>query len=246
MATKAFRRFEQRVDYYGTDLELCDLLVRSFIQRPNSEEFISVDLGSDLVRHPILGRRRNTRDSRRICGTHLKSTLSSAFIKDLYEDFSEFLATTMSNAATKGIDASRFVGDVKLDIQVKDILATGNWDAAVRSMSDAVFRKLENERNTRELIAKASVRLGLNILPATLNAAMPYLDARHILVHRDGRTDEKYRMDYPAIRLRENKIIVDFAFALEAKQSIKALATEIDTKIIAADLVRPQDREQNV
>lgn len=246
MATKAYRRFEQRMDGYGTDLELCDILVGAFVRRPNSDEFISVELGSSIARHPILGRRRNNLASRKTCANHLRSTLYTAFIKDLYEDFSEFLSSTMSNAAAKGIDPSRFIGDVKLEINAKEILSLGNWDSAVRSISDAIFRKLENERSTRDLITKASVRLGLNIPPALLNAAMPYLDARHILVHRDGKTDEKYRQDYPAIRLRENKIIVDFAFAAEARLHVKALAIEIDNEILAADLVRQQDRDRNV
>lgn len=246
MATKAYRRFEQRVDGYGADLELCDILVRSFIGRRNSEDFISVDLGSDTNRHPILGRRRNNLTSRRTCGAHLKSTLYTAFIKDLFEDFSEFLASTMSNAAAKGIDPSRFIGDVKIEVNAKDIMSIGNWDDAVRSISDAIFRKLENERSTRDLISKASVRLGLNIPAALLNAAMPYLDARHILVHRDGKTDEKYRIDYPAVRLRDNKIIVDLAFCSEARLHIEALASEIDREILAADLVRQQDRDRNV
>lgn len=245
MVTKAIRRFEQRVDYYGTDLELCDLLVRAFARRANSEDNLAVDLGSDADRHPILGRRRNTRASRGICGNHLKSTLAIAFIKDLYEDFSEYLATIMTNAAMKGINPARFVGNVKLDLHATDILSAGNWDGAVRAISDAIFRKLENERNTRDLVRKASERLGLNVEQAVLDAAMPYLDARHILVHRDGKTDEKYRNDYPTIPLRNDKLVVDFALVSNAKIAVSALAREIDDKLIAADLVRAKDLDGN-
>lgn len=241
MATKAYRRFIQRVEYYGTDLELCDLLVRQFFAVRNSETTVSEALGSTKDRHPYLGRRVNARRSRQICGSHLKHTLHVAFVKDLFEDFSAFLSETMTKAALKGIDPARFVGEVKLDLHAAEILAAGNWDAAVRLVSDAIFRKLENERNTRDLIRKASVRLGLQIEPAALDAAMPYLDARHILVHRDGVTDQQYRDDYPQVALNGEKIVVDYPFVSAAKQAVTALALDIDNRIIAADLVRRQD-----
>ena len=35
--TKAYHRFKQRCDYYETDLELCDLLVRDFIKMADSD-----------------------------------------------------------------------------------------------------------------------------------------------------------------------------------------------------------------
>jgi len=243
MPTKAYHRFIQRVEYYGADLELCDLLVRQFFVAQNTDTSVAEVLGSNNDRHPYLGRRANVRRSRMICGSHLKHTLHVAFVKDLFEDFSAFLADTMTKAALKGIDPARFVGDVRLDIHVTDILGAGSWDATVRLVSDAIFRKLENERNTRDLIRKASVRLGLQIEQAALDNAMPYLDARHILVHRDGSTDQQYRNDYPQIQLRDDKLVVDYAFVSEAKRRVSELAVEIDNKIIAADLVRRQDMQ---
>lgn len=243
MATKALHRFIQRVEYYGADLELCDLLVRKFFAVGNSDASVAEALGSTNERHPYLGRRVNARKSRVICGSHLKQTLHVAFIKDLFEDFSAYLAETMTKAALKGIDPARFIGDVRLDIHAAEILGAGNWEATVRLISDAIFRKLENERNTRDLIRKASVRLGLQIDQATLDGAMPYLDARHILVHRDGVTDPQYRNDYPLIPHNGDKIGVDYAFVSEAKRTVTSLALDIDAKIIAADLVRRQDMQ---
>ncbi len=119
----------------------------------------------------------------------------------------------MTKAALKGIDPARFVGEVRLDIHAAEFLAAGNWDAAVALVSNAIFRKLENERNTKDLVRKASVRLGLQIDQGKLDAAMPYLDARHMLVHRDGKTDEQYRRDYPGIPLDGEKLIIDYGIA---------------------------------
>ncbi|TMM54735.1 hypothetical protein [Sulfitobacter sabulilitoris] len=245
MKTKAFQRFTQRIGYYDSDIELCDLLVKAYRTKPNSDDNIAVDLGATDVSHPVLAARPNTRASRNTTGNHLRSTVAAAYIKDLYEDFSEYISEVMAKAAVKGINPNQFVGDVKLEIQVRDILAAGSWDNVVSTISAGIFRKLENERNTRELIRKASVRLGLNVDNALLNAAMPYLDARHILVHRDGKTDQKYRDTYATVRLRSEKIVTDLAFAKDAKVAVKGLAADIDTKIIAADLVRQQDLSGN-
>lgn len=241
MATKAYRRFIQRVDYYGADLELCALLVDRHLRQPNTNSTVAEALGSTNANHPYLGRRINSRQSRQICGGHLKNTLFGAFVKDVFEDFSEFLSESMTRAAQKGINPGRFVGQVKIDLHAADILATGGWDQAVKLISDSIFRKLENERNTRDLIQKASDRLGLVLPVDVIDSAMPYLDARHILVHRDGKTDEKYRLDYPHIRLKDGKIVLDAAFAAETKEKVIALASAIDGQIIAHDLVRPQD-----
>lgn len=241
MTTKAYRRFTQRIEAYNEDLELCDVLVRQFRRRPNSEASLAVLLGSTNDRHTHLGRRGNTRRSREICGAHLKNTLYAAYVKDLFEDFSAYLAESMTKAALKGINPQRFVGDVRLDISAAEVLAAGGWEATVRLLSDAIFRKLENERKTRDLITKASVRLGLQLEAARLDAAMPYLDARHMLVHRDGKPDDAYQRAYPAIVLRNGKLPLDFPFVSSAKREVSALALHIDQAIIAADLVRPQD-----
>ena len=241
MSTKALRRFIQRVDTCAEDLELCDLLVRGFGSLADTPNSITQVLGSTQIKHPALDRRTNSRASRMICGNHLKHTLYVAFVKDLHEDFSEFLTSTMTRAAQKGVEPARFIGDAKLDLHAKEILEAGSWDQAVRVISDAIFRKLENERNTRVLIEKVNSRIGLRVDLAILVAAMPYLDARHMLVHQDAKADAAYLRDHPHIRLRDGRIIVDFAFVSAARIAVTALASHIDEKVIASQLVRSQD-----
>ena len=158
MKTKAFQRFIQRIGYYDSDIELCDLLVQSYRNRPNSDENIAVALGATTASHPVLAGRPNTRASRNTTGNHLKSTVAAAYIKDLFEDFSEYISEAMAKAAIKGVNPGQFVGDVKIEIQARDILSSGSWDQVVSNISAEIFRKLENEKNTRELIRKASRR----------------------------------------------------------------------------------------
>ncbi|WP_420608271.1 hypothetical protein [Novosphingopyxis sp.] len=237
--TKAFYRFNQRCAYFETDLELCDLLVRNFIGLDDSINIIAVALKSTKKDHPKLTQ-KNTKNSRQVRGGHLRATLNSSFIKDIYEDFLEFLSETMARAAQKGVDPGRFAGDVKLDIKVTEIMATGSWDGVVRLVSDKIFCNLESERKTTNLITKAANRLGLNVNQQVLEAAMPYLDARHMLVHQDGKVDTKFREKYPDIVVKNNKLIIDSEFTRKARETIEELARTIDQEVIAAGLVKPE------
>jgi hypothetical protein len=237
--TKAYHRFQQRCDYYETDLQLCELLVRDFVSMANSTDIVAVALGSTRAQHPRLGQ-LNSERTRQIRGGHLKRTLSASFVKDIYEDFVDFFGETMTRAAQKGVDPGRFAGEVKLDFQARDILAAGSWDNLVGLVSQRIFRAIENERKTALLISKVSNRLGLTIDTTVIDAAMPYLDARHMLVHQDGRADEQYRRKYPAIAAPQGKIRLDNVFIAAARSTIDALARAIDAQIIAHDLVRPE------
>ncbi|WP_152559555.1 hypothetical protein [Paenirhodobacter enshiensis] len=241
MPTKALQRFEDRVSTYDSDLELADLLVNRFLNLPNSASTVCLALGGAAAKYPKINQRVNTRKARNIYGLHLKVTLYSSFIKDLYEDFSEYLANILKRAALSGVNAGQFQGDAKVDFQAKDILQAGSWDNAIALISEKVFRTLEDEKSTKKLITKISTRLGLALDQATLDAALPYLDARHLLVHRDGRVDAVYTGSYPAIPTQDGKLKLDFDFVRNARSNVRSLAAHIDARLCAANLLRPQD-----
>lgn len=241
MSSKAFQRFSQRLISYETDLELADLLTKSFLRHASDNRMLCELLEGQAEFHPRLQACPNTEQSRKIVGLHLKSTINVAFVKELYEDFSEFLATSLARAALAGVDAARFAGEAKLELSAKEILQTGSWESATKLISDKIFRSFENERNTRILITKMSARVGLQLDENILSAAMPYLDARHILVHRDGKPDDLYRRTYPQISVVKGQISITFTFVTRARQMVRALAEHIDTRMIEANLVRRLD-----
>lgn len=243
MPTKTFRRFSERVRYFDADLELSAVLAEQFLVTPNSNQTVAAALGVDGSRYTHLGSRKNSLRSREILGNHLINTIYSGFIKDIYEEFSEFLSTTLSRAALKGINPERFVGDSKLDIQASAILSLRSWDEVVGMISDRIFRKIENEKSTISLVSKVGAKLGLDIDPQIVGDAMPYLEARHILVHRNGLTDDSYRNRYPNIPRNYGRLILNDEFASNALANIRALAKHIDDQIIASDLVRPEHLE---
>ncbi|MNT11957.1 hypothetical protein D3C72_1468640 [compost metagenome] len=241
MPTKALNRFIDRVVSYESDLELSDVLIRNFLDRQNSQDSIAVAVGVDVTRYPRLANRVNTRNSRNIVGLHLKRTLYIGFVKELYEDFADYLSTSLARAALAGVDPSRFVGEVKLDLHATEIIGAGSWDAVVKLMSEKIFRALENERSTITLIDKIGKRLGLRLEKNIVDAAIPYLDARHILVHRDGLVDDIYRNKYPDVALDGDRIVLNHVVVGTAKQTIRALAEHIDQKLLDQGLVRNRD-----
>lgn len=241
MPSKALHRFDQRIGSFDADLELSDILIRNFLELSNSDHSVCEAISGRSDTYPRLNSRKNTRQSRNIVGLHLNRTIYVAFIKEIYEEFSEFLGTSLSRAALAGVDAARFAGEVKLDLHAKEILQAGSWENVIRLISDKIFRALENERNTKLLINKMSSRIGLQLEDHILTAAMPYLDARHILVHRDGRPDDLYLHSYPNTQITNGEITLNYDFIRGAREHVRTLAEHIDVRMIEANLVRRQD-----
>jgi hypothetical protein len=241
MQSKALHRFKERISYYEADLELADLLSRTFKKTKNTDDKLGVALGGNEESHPKLDNRVNSQRTRDILAGHFMMSFLTAFIKELHEDFSEYLATILNRAALAGLKPEQLVHDAKIDIQAKQILEAGSWEKVISAISEKIFRSLENERNTKKLVEKIGGRLGLKLKPNILEGAMPYLDARHIFVHRDGSPDKYYTDSYPTIKLKNGKIWLDLGFARSARHHIILLAEHIDSLLMTSGLLRPQD-----
>lgn len=237
MRSKAFQRFSQRTTDYRADIEYLDLLSVVAKPIPFDSRTIASAFGGDATKYPILGSRENGFGARVYLKKHIKRTLYAAFIKDLYEDFVEYLGTIVAHAALKGVNPDRFVGDVKLDLKATDLLACRDWDGVVTFVSGQVFRKLEDERSTKSLIKKISSRLGLTLNSAKIDAAMVFLDTRHVLVHQDGKPDSDFIQSYPGIKLEGGKIRLDKDFADQALKDVVGLAHHIDVVLIRNDML---------
>lgn len=243
MQTKVHQRFVARIAAYETGLELSNVLLNKFInQTPNSQDTVAVAIGANPITHQKLNGRVNNYNSRKIIGIHLKRTVYGSFIKDAYEDFAEFVTSIVGVAALTGFDPARIIGDLKVDIKLSELLATGSWNEMIKKVSETIFRSLENERSTIKLIEKIDRRLGLDLAQAIIDAAMPYLDARHIIVHNDGRADAAYRAKYPRVAISaDGRIKLDFPLVNDARLAVCGLARHIDAQVQAKGLCRQAD-----
>lgn len=239
MKTKSFKRLTDRFLYYDTGIEVTTLLIEKFRVMANSDANLAVALGGNNTDHPNLAKRQNVRKSRNVVGGHLRNMIFGGILKDIYEDFVEYVKETFEEAAQKGIDPARFLSNTKIDLTAKEVLTAGNWEETVKIISEKVFRKIENKKNTQLLIESARDHLNLDVPDALIHAAMPYLGARHILVHRNGIPDDEYLVAYPTVRLLRGKILVDSELITEARTAIMELAKRINDQVIAQELVRP-------
>ncbi|MCK5922955.1 MAG: hypothetical protein KAG66_18575 [Methylococcales bacterium] len=243
MKTKNYQRFINRIGNYESDLELSNVLITNFIAKTaNSEGTLAEATGANPLTHLKLAGCINTKQSRKVLGLHLKKTLYSSFIKDLYEDFTDFLRATLESAARVDPQPERFIGNTKINMGIVDILKLGSWPAFLGKVSEDIFRSLENERSTITLVSKLNEKLGLQVHESAILAAMPYLDARHIFVHRDGKADKFYKDTHTDVALdAQGKIKLDFIFVNAARLAVCELANQIDQQIIATNLTAASD-----
>lgn len=234
MVTKAFHRFTSRAAHFNADLELVDILtsaVRNNDLTPAAGLHLFKHL--DANKHITLSNRVNNGHSRKLAVSHLKKTVLSAYLKDLFEDVELYLVELIIAATSSNLSPSRLVGEHNITIQINDILKCGNWDAVVALVANNLFRKLQEARKTMLTFDLIDRKLGLGIEKQILNDAMPYLEMRHLLVHSDGKADEKFCENYPTFGLTSGASIpLNYSVISTAREKITSLVKEIDEKAV--------------
>lgn len=236
MKSKALIRFLNRFAHYAADVEMVDVMARSApaLATRGGRIFDAVTAES----HPALWNRGDSNASRDIALRHLKATIAQSVIKDLYEDLTSYLQEILSAAAAKGVDPARFVGEHDFKIGAKELLTLGSWEAVVRYTSATIFRRLEEERSTTRLLALLPNKLGVSVDQAIVDAAKPYLEARHRFVHHDGKVDAVFAAAHPSFGLSDGDYLpTTYAFVNDAQATIRALVEEFDRKLVASGLL---------
>lgn len=204
------------------------------------EDFIFKKVEPD--KYPLLANRTNNANSRGLVVKHLRKTIYVAFIKDMYEEVTEYIRYILQEGVMNGADPNRLVGEHNVNMKANDILSKGTKREIVQSIMEQIFQQLENERSTINLIPKINNKLGLTIEQALIDAAIPYLETRHIFVHSDGKPCEEFKRKYPDIRLDEhNRIALNYSFANAAYNAINSLLQEIDNKMIEKNYISPTE-----
>ena len=239
MKTKYLVRFLSRAAHFEADIELADVLgIASGAGVLSSGGGPLIFDAVNAAQHPRLASRKNSDHNRRLAVRHLKSSLCASYIKDLYEDFAEYMQNILEAAAKAGFDPNRIIGSHKINIEAHELLAAKNWDGVVHMVAKSIFRKLEDERNTKLLIQSMNSKLGLNIDVALLDAALPFFELRHLLVHRDGVADSDFCTRFPTFPAKVGeKISVEFSVVNSAQAAIIKFATHFDKRVVVAKIV---------
>lgn len=226
--SKGFRRFIGRIECFVEDMEVVDMIYKnmSILEDPNTI-FHGV-----TSTYPHLYRRPSNRATRALVINHLKHTLYVSIIKEMYEELMIYLGYSLNCGALTFDEPDRLVGDQKFTMTANEILSTASREDIVKIVMTNIFRKLENKRDTLLLITAINDRLALELDEDVINRAMPYLEARHIFVHRDGIPDDDFREKYPDIELTEKQQIkLNATIMHHAVIAVRALTTAVEQKM---------------
>lgn len=239
MKTKQLVRFLNNAAHMDADLELIDIIQNAITNNKlNSDDSPYILDYVDPEKHYKLTSRANSDHSRRLAVNHLKTTIRAAFIKSLYENTSIYFQDILKAATKKGLDADRLIGEHSINMSSKELVRIGSYEKIIEKISSEIFRQLENEKSTKTLIEKMDKKLGLNIDEEIIQTAIPYLEIRHILVHRQGKADKQFCDRFPLIDAEVNKLInLKHSLILKARMAIVTLVKEFDKKIVAYGLV---------
>ncbi|WP_429192961.1 hypothetical protein [Aeromonas salmonicida] len=238
MRTKAFHSFESKLNYFDDDVELIDVLRLHVIAGDLTDAQSNHVLHKVCtIKHKHLSRRQNSEGSRKLVINHLRSTLYSSYIKDVYEEVTEYLRTILKQAAEKGFDAGRLIGEHGFKINAKTVLEAGSWEHVAETITDSIFQALESERSTLELIDKIAKKLALNIDAELIEKALPFLEVRHLLVHSDGKASDEFKDKYPKVKLSNDYVVINYTFINNMRKAIRNLIEAYDQEVIRTDLV---------
>jgi len=244
MRSKAYHAFTQKLSYFDDDLELMDVLYKAVTNGDLTDQRSQHVLKHvDPATHTHIVRRKNSDGSRKIVINHIRSTLYSSYVKDIYEELTHYLRTVLTQASRNGFNSGRLIGEHSFKIDAKAVMELGSWDQVCQMVTESIFQSLEAERSTLKLLEKMATKLALNVDHQLISSALPYLEARHFLVHTDGKVTQDYINTYPQIQIKDGYVALNFAFIEGLRSSVKALVADYDKEVINGNLLKAEDTQ---
>jgi hypothetical protein len=193
----------------------------------------------DSNKHSVLSNYDSTANARKIVINHLRSTIAVSFIKEAYEEVTEYLRYVLClGAKSKTIKVERLSANTKVSITANDILSAKDYNEVVLMVTNQIFQSIESERSTIEMVKKICTKLGLSISDEVINDALLYLEMRHIFVHNDGKPSKQFTERYPSVKVnRKGRIDLTSIDLHFVKEKILALVNAIDLEMSISNLI---------
>lgn len=218
------------------DVEIADVLCLHGEKEPLYRELFSTF--DKAVHLELAGRKKATLRNKAAQLVHMRNTLCAAFVKELYEEVTEYFREILYQASVKGVDPEQIVDKLDITLTGAEVLAIRESGDVRRVVTDRLFRKLEGLRSPISLLQRMSSRLQLDVPQSLMETALPYLMSRHIFVHADGVPSPDFRIKYPFIKRDNNKRIkADLAFVQKAYEAVEALIQAYDKAMIEKELL---------
>lgn len=244
MGTKARLKFLNRAARFDADIEFVDVInyaVQCGDLTPPAGAPLFTHLNPE--RHRRLSRQQPNDDNRQHVAAHLRKTVFSSYIKDLYEDFSAYLEEIIV-VSRKGFKLGHMATVHKVQLDANDILDSGSWEGVLELVTESVFDRLGGMSNTARILQALGDLLGLELDGSVVTAAQPFVDLRHLLVHADGIASPEFCREFPDFGAFEDEPIrLTVSTVHDARIALTALVEHVDGKAIAAGLVTAEDMQ---
>ena len=230
LKSKAYVAFLNKAITYERDIEILDVLSHKKLK----------DSDIDQVRHSKIAQLSMTTQEVSLRTNHLKSTLYEGLVKNGYEIMMWYFHDIVKSILRHGLDPIRIADNNLQPMTIADIIKTGGWDPLCNEITSRIIRGLENLRDTPKAILELTKRLSIDIKPDSLNAAKPYFEIRHLLVHNNGCPDDKFRRDFPEF-LKNGEIKLRCENVRAAFKAIKKYVADFDYEIIRKKILADCD-----
>lgn len=234
--------FQNRLISFEQDIDLVDIICSAQTRKDFLCDETKLFRYLDPEKHVSMNNRKVSDQSRKIIVNHLRNTVYSSFIKDIYEEMTGYIKSLIYEAALLSKDSSkakRLLGEHKYAISASDLLQFNDISELIMRIAEDIMQALENERSTKELIKKVCKKIDLSIDEATLDAALPYLELRHKLVHTDGKVDAAFKRQYTMFTYSGNYVSLKHQTIMDAKARITDLIMAIDAAAIEKEILQP-------
>lgn len=157
--------------------------------------------GISSASSPNLSNYENTSHARKTVACHLRKTIYVAFIKEIYEEVSEYLIYILDSAIHQTDNIKRIIGEhTQGRFDAYEVLSAKSLEDIQYKAIEKIYQQLESEHSTIAKIPKVIKELGLSVDDDIIDSAVPFLQMRHIFVHSDGKPDLDFLAAYPKIK----------------------------------------------
>lgn len=244
--TKAKHAFDERFSRFDEDVELVDYLAGIITSGKLNDE--NNFLNGSLEKYTVLPRREKNKNAHRrnriLLANHLKQTIYSSYIKDIYEEVTDYLKLLVKHALSSDglVNKKRIIGNNKITLEAKEITGFSNLEQLCGEIVVRMFQQLEQERSTLNLIQEVFRKLDIPEPEdgCLVERAITYLNIRHYLVHADGVCPEEFRtkVDQNIFKFGiKGYIRLDFDFIKSFRTTILDLVNHIDESIINLNIL---------
>ena len=152
--SKGYQRFNNRLDYFLTDCETSEAFFINKEEIKGDGSYIFKGISKPTFNKLV--NRSNSEGSRQIVVNHIRSTILTSFIKELYEEVTEYFKYILTQGVKNGVDSLRIVGEHKVSFKANEILEKNSLDEVLEMVISSIFQSLENERSTIGLLSKVN------------------------------------------------------------------------------------------